>query len=83
MDLGRETFLVTVDWEDDWPVFNEGKNVTLKTKGRSSMGSVSTNALHTWQADLSKATLELGWYQKSKLSFIWREMSTKIIQILP
>lgn len=69
--LGRETFLVKVDWDDDdWPVFNGGRNITLLTEGRDSLaksaepGDVSVE----WQADLSRANLELGWYQKSE----WR-----------
>lgn len=66
--LGRETFLVKVDWVDDWPVFNEGRNITLLTRGRESLpmpaepGDVSME----WQADLSRSKLELGWYQKSE-----------------
>lgn len=68
--LGRETFLVKVDWVDDWPVFNEGRNITLLTRGRESLvervqpGGVPLE----WQADLQKPDLELGWYQKSKRS---------------
>ena len=26
-NMGRETFLVSVDWEDDWPLVNPGKGV--------------------------------------------------------
>ncbi|KAH9892958.1 glycoside hydrolase family 43 protein [Xylariomycetidae sp. FL2044] len=67
--LGRETFLVKVDWFDDWPVFNDGKNITLETVGRypiqqrltvqSPKGSIK------WQANLDLPDLELGWYQKN------------------
>lgn len=67
--IGRETFLVKVDWVDDWPVFNEGKNITLLTQGRDAQlrapGKYS-NEPSTWTADLTKPDLELGWYQKSK-----------------
>ncbi|KAK7713289.1 hypothetical protein SLS64_004538 [Diaporthe eres] len=65
--LGRETFLVKVDWVDDWPIFNEGKNITLLTRGRDSQverlrpGDVPLE----WQADLKRSNLELGWYQKN------------------
>lgn len=69
--IGRETFLVKVDWLDDWPVFNEGKNIKLLTQGRDSrpgdQGSCPDND-SVWRADLTKSGLELGWYQKSKLN---------------
>lgn len=66
--LGRETFLVKVDWVDDWPVFNEGRNITLLTRGRESlpMPAEPGNVSMEWQADLSRSKLELGWYQKSE-----------------
>jgi beta-xylosidase len=66
--LGRETFLVKVDWEDDWPVFNDGKNVSLKTAGRRQVvksSGVDKDGFK-WKADLSRRDLELGWYHKSK-----------------
>ncbi|KAF5608449.1 xylosidase arabinosidase [Fusarium subglutinans] len=64
--LGRETFLVKVEWKNDWPVFNDGKNITLKTEGRNLIKSASKPSLRIWKADLSKDDLELGWYQKKK-----------------
>ncbi|KAJ4393154.1 hypothetical protein N0V93_002361 [Gnomoniopsis smithogilvyi] len=65
--LGRETFLVTVDWVDDWPVFNNGKNIALLTQGRESQHGIANSHEEspTWTADLSKTELELGWYQKN------------------
>lgn len=63
--LGRETFLVKIEWNDDWPIFNDGKNITLETAGRDLVKSVSKPGLLMWKADLSKDALELGWYQKS------------------
>ncbi|KIL94375.1 hypothetical protein FAVG1_02938 [Fusarium avenaceum] len=63
--LGRETFLVKVEWSDDWPIFNDGKNITLETAGRELVKSVSKPGLLMWKADLSKDALELGWYQKN------------------
>lgn len=57
-----------VDWVNDWPVFNEGRNITLLTRGRDSQveqtkpGDVPLD----WQADLKRSDLELEWYQKSK-----------------
>ncbi|KAH6854049.1 glycosyl hydrolase [Chaetomium sp. MPI-CAGE-AT-0009] len=66
--LGRETFLVKVDWVDDWPVFNEGKNVTLQTVGRDpevvQARAAGADGVR-WKADLSRPDLELGWYHKN------------------
>jgi beta-xylosidase len=65
--LGRETFLVRVDWEYDWPIFNCGNNVTLTTIGRQPverLAAVNTNGIR-WKADLTRHDLELGWYSKS------------------
>ncbi|KAK2597093.1 hypothetical protein N8I77_012961 [Diaporthe amygdali] len=65
--LGRETFLVKVDWVDDWPVFNEGKNIALLTQGRNSQFERISPCNETldWRANLEKPDLELGWYQKN------------------
>lgn len=59
-----------VDWVDDWPVFNEGRNITLLTKGRNpQVGQVKSRDVPLeWQADLKGPDLELGWYQKSEWS---------------
>ncbi|TIC91126.1 Non-reducing end alpha-L-arabinofuranosidase BoGH43B [Colletotrichum higginsianum] len=65
--MGRETFLVRVDWEDDWPIFNQGRNITLQTIGRGPIREVAVadeNGVK-WKADLSKPSLELGWYHKN------------------
>lgn len=66
--IGRETFLVKVEWKDDWPIFNDGRNITLKTIGRDLIKSASKPSMQKWKADLSKDELELGWYQKSRLA---------------
>lgn len=67
---GRETFLVKVDWIDDWPVFNEGNNIAILTQGRDPRPENITAGPQEhesiWVADLSKPQLELGWYQKSR-----------------
>lgn len=55
---------------DDWPVFNEGKNIALLTRGRHSHATGPgkiTGEASTWIADLSKPDLELGWYQKRRI----------------
>lgn len=59
-----------VDWVDDWPNFNEGKNITLLTQGRDSQVEQSRpgDLPLEWQADLKRSNLELGWYQKSEWS---------------
>lgn len=64
---GRETFLVKVDWVDDWPVFNDGKNIAILTQGRDPQQIASDYAVEVskWTADLNETNLELGWYQKS------------------
>lgn len=68
---GRETFLVKVDWVDDWPIFNDGKNIAILTQGRDpqQIAPDCAEEVSTWAADLSKTDLELGWYQKSTLSY--------------
>ncbi|KAF4820030.1 Non-reducing end alpha-L-arabinofuranosidase BoGH43B [Colletotrichum siamense] len=65
--MGRETFLVRVDWVDDWPIFNQGRNITLRTVGREHVQKAPVaNAVGVrWRADLSKSSLELGWYHKN------------------
>ncbi|ETS81986.1 hypothetical protein PFICI_06988 [Pestalotiopsis fici W106-1] len=66
--MGRETFLVKVDWVDDWPVVNEGRNITLETRGRGqviqALEQVKSGDVK-WRADLEREDLELGWYQKN------------------
>ncbi|KFA50105.1 hypothetical protein S40293_06381 [Stachybotrys chartarum IBT 40293] len=65
--LGRETFLVKVDWENDWPIFNGGANVALQTTGRKPVQQSAGQAENgvKWRADLSRHNLELGWYHKN------------------
>ncbi|KAH8899237.1 Arabinanase/levansucrase/invertase [Thozetella sp. PMI_491] len=65
--LGRESFLVKVDWIDDWPVFNDGHNITLLTRGRDHVPRAHTSEPGTlvWQDALNEQKLELGWYQKN------------------
>lgn len=57
-----------VDWVDDWPVFNEGRNITLLTRGRDpQVEQIKPGGMPVdWEADLKGPNLELGWYQKSK-----------------
>lgn len=57
-----------VVWENDWPIFNGGKNITIATEGRHTGQLAPANV---WNADLEKSTLELGWYQKRKLHILF------------
>lgn len=63
---GRETFLVPVDWVDDWPVFNGGRKISLQ----SGEPAVAQKKPRTWIDDFSKPDLQLGWYRKSKYNFL-------------
>jgi beta-xylosidase len=68
--LGRESFLIKVEWVNDWPVFNNGRAIKHITEGR---GNVSDEIrqlpypLTNWEADLSHPDVELGWYTKRML----------------
>jgi beta-xylosidase len=65
--LGRETYLVKVDWVDDWPIFNDGKNITLRTQGRKPVTQLLAQTKKgdiKWKAAMDQEDLELGWYQK-------------------
>ncbi|KAL0768563.1 hypothetical protein CaCOL14_009538 [Colletotrichum acutatum] len=73
--MGRETFLVQVDWVDDWPIFNKGRNITLQTVGREDIRKAAAADADgvKWKADLSRSSLEIGWYHKSE----WESPSTR------
>ncbi|KAF1968910.1 hypothetical protein BU23DRAFT_601911 [Bimuria novae-zelandiae CBS 107.79] len=69
--LGRETFLVAVDWIDDWPVFNGNSPVTLLTRGRDDVVQRIEQRVPPgspkWVAQLDGKqgdALELGWYTR-------------------
>lgn len=51
-----------VEWEDDWPIFNDGENITIETKGREGTQLAKQSV---WKADLTGDKLELGFYHKS------------------
>ncbi|BAE55534.1 unnamed protein product [Aspergillus oryzae RIB40] len=59
---GRETFLIPVEWKDDWPIFNRGKKISLQS---------DTPHLYeyqhpvAWRDDFSSPELQLGWYRKN------------------
>ncbi|KAK2731507.1 beta-xylosidase [Colletotrichum kahawae] len=59
--LGREAFLVKVDWEDDWPTMNGGEALMLS---QSIEGGPDQNLPKPqWTDDFSGAELDLSWYQ--------------------
>ncbi|OKL58331.1 hypothetical protein UA08_06406 [Talaromyces atroroseus] len=60
--FGRETFLVSVDWVDDWPVFNQGRKICLEA---TSQKLVKHNDSVVWTDRFSAPKLELGWYRKN------------------
>lgn len=49
-NLGRETFVVDVVWEDDWPVFAPGVGVVSATPQESTAGPVMPEELQWTQA---------------------------------
>ncbi|KAL2844825.1 glycosyl hydrolase [Aspergillus pseudoustus] len=55
--LGRETFLCTVDWKDDWPVFNNGEPILLNDA--SEPKPIPSPFMDTF----SKSKLDSSWYQ--------------------
>ena len=60
---GRETFLISVAWENDWPVFNNGESIPISGKAP---GLYRLEHDPRWQDDFSEsADMQLGWYRKS------------------
>lgn len=59
---GRETFLAPVTWENNWPVVNSKRRITL---------AIDTPHLYhytssvEWRDDFTSHTLQLGWYRKN------------------
>ncbi|RDW83491.1 glycosyl hydrolase family 43 protein [Coleophoma crateriformis] len=60
--FGRETFLVPVTWQDDWPVLNRGQKVTLLG---SALGLYEIDLPIQWRDDFDQDELQLGWYRKN------------------
>jgi beta-xylosidase len=71
---------VKVDWEDDWPIFNSGHNITTLTEGRRG-DQVARNS--SWKANLNQENLELGWYHKRELLITQRYAMLTAIQDTP
>lgn len=62
--LGRETFLLKVKWENDWPIFNQGQKLQLSFESHQEPAPRTTD----WQDGFQSPTLSPGWYTKSRLS---------------
>ncbi|KAJ5364879.1 uncharacterized protein N7496_010592 [Penicillium cataractarum] len=60
--FGRESFLVHVEWENDWPVVNGGKKISLQSNGP---GLYQHEIPVSWKDDFSSSQLQLGWYRKN------------------
>ncbi|KAJ5466640.1 hypothetical protein N7539_009369 [Penicillium diatomitis] len=60
--FGRETFLVPVEWENDWPVVNAGKEITLRSEGP---GLYEHDIPVEWRDEFRGPQLSLGWYRKN------------------
>ncbi|KAF5702853.1 xylan 1 4-beta-xylosidase [Fusarium mundagurra] len=58
---GRETFMVNVDWKDEWPVFNQGDPVLLSKQIKPDVGP--RQVPRQWVDDFSHAKLDSSWYQ--------------------
>ncbi|ESZ97940.1 glycoside hydrolase family 43 protein [Sclerotinia borealis F-4128] len=59
---GRETFLVPMNWENDWPVMNNGNKVALEGEGP---GLYRLQRPVRWRDEFMHPELELGWYRKN------------------
>ncbi|KAL2824370.1 glycosyl hydrolase [Aspergillus cavernicola] len=60
--FGRETFLVPVEWKEDWPVINGGKKITLHNDGPHLYEYEPPVA---WRDDFTTPTMQIGWYRKN------------------
>ncbi|KAE8394498.1 glycosyl hydrolase [Aspergillus alliaceus] len=60
--FGRETFLIPVEWRDDWPIFNGGKKISLQCE---SPHLYEYQPPASWRDDFSSPDLQLGWYRKN------------------
>ncbi|KAF3401400.1 Non-reducing end alpha-L-arabinofuranosidase BoGH43B [Talaromyces pinophilus] len=56
--FGRETFILPVEWTDDWPIINGGEEIRL-------VPEVETSSRVNWRDDFSEPVLGLGWYRKN------------------
>ncbi|KAH0293925.1 hypothetical protein M436DRAFT_71387 [Aureobasidium namibiae CBS 147.97] len=60
--FGRETFLMDVNWENDWPIFNRGHKVQLTFEADTE----PVPSTPIWRDDFARSnSLALGWYHKN------------------
>ncbi|TIA51451.1 glycosyl hydrolase [Aureobasidium pullulans] len=60
--FGRETFLMKVDWHDEWPVFNKNEKLRLTIEADPE----PLQAAFEWQDNFANSKdLDLGWYHKN------------------
>ena len=64
--LGRESFLVSVSWENDWPVVNGGSKIMLHS---TAPGLYEHEVRKAWRDEFSTTEMQLGWYRKSELQY--------------
>lgn len=58
--LGRETFLTTVTWDSDWPVFNDGKPILLSENiGKLPDAKKKKSSIEKF----NRSSLDPSWYQ--------------------
>lgn len=58
--IGRETFLTTLEWKDDWPILNSGEPILLSASfGTAPDQSKPQDFVDTF----SKKSLDPSWYQ--------------------
>ncbi|KAJ6179016.1 Concanavalin A-like lectin/glucanase subgroup [Penicillium mononematosum] len=60
--LGRETFLVPLEWKDDWPVINGGQKISLNSHGP---GLYEFHTPVFWRDEFSDSQMQVGWYRKN------------------
>ncbi|PNS14088.1 hypothetical protein CAC42_6601 [Sphaceloma murrayae] len=60
--FGRESFLIPVRWDGDWPTFNEGRSLALEMTGP---GKYVAEDVQKWRDEFVGSHLGLGWYRKN------------------
>jgi beta-xylosidase len=65
---GRETFIVPVSWEDDWPIFNHGQKIRGSLPDSAPENAVSDLKTPQWLDQFYQPHMTLGWYRKSETS---------------
>lgn len=61
-ESGRETFLMDVNWKNDWPIFNQGRKVQLEFETEAEC----VRPISEWRDTFQESEcLALGWYHKS------------------